>query len=219
VADVDAELVAALLRADADGAERLVAQYGDRAYRLSLQITGRAQDAEAIVEEALRTAIATIHTFTDASTLESWIVRSVASMAYWTLRRREQGENEISIADVAPVLDVDGHWKPMGDWSNQIDGNVLKGDLDGLMSEALDGIRIPVNIRGATFDDAAAICAIYNQGIDDRIATLETERRTPEERRAWLAARAPRHPVFVAETDGDGVIGWASLNAFNPRPA
>jgi L-amino acid N-acyltransferase YncA len=76
-----------------------------------------------------------------------------------------------------------------------------------------------VSIRGAALDDAAAICTIYNQGIDDRIATLETEHRTPEERRAWLAAREPRHPVFVAETDGDGVIAWASLNAFNPRPA
>ena len=76
-----------------------------------------------------------------------------------------------------------------------------------------------VSIRRATRGDAAAICTIYNQGIDDRIATLETERRTPEERRAWLAARGPRHPVFVAETNGGDVIGWASLNAFNPRPA
>ena len=61
MANVDAELVAALRRADADGAEQLVAQYGDRTYRLALQITGRKPDAEEVVEEALRTAIATIH--------------------------------------------------------------------------------------------------------------------------------------------------------------
>jgi L-amino acid N-acyltransferase YncA len=75
-----------------------------------------------------------------------------------------------------------------------------------------------VSIRGATLDDAASICAIYNQGIDDRIATLETERRTADERRAWLAARGPRHPIFLAEASG-AAVGWASLNAFNPRPA
>jgi phosphinothricin acetyltransferase len=75
-----------------------------------------------------------------------------------------------------------------------------------------------VSIRAATPDDAAAICAIYNQGIDDRIATLETELRTPEERRQWMAARAPRHPVMVAETRGQ-VVGWGSLNSFNARPA
>jgi L-amino acid N-acyltransferase YncA len=78
-------------------------------------------------------------------------------------------------------------------------------------------------IRAATEADAAAICLIYNQGIEDRIATLETELRTPEERRQWLAARGPRHPVFVAESAAHGgpptVVGWSSLNVYNPRPA
>jgi phosphinothricin acetyltransferase len=78
-------------------------------------------------------------------------------------------------------------------------------------------------IRSAAAGDAAAICLIYNQGIEDRIATLETELRTPEERRQWLAARGPRHPVFVAETppggDGPAVVGWGSLNVYNPREA
>jgi phosphinothricin acetyltransferase len=73
-------------------------------------------------------------------------------------------------------------------------------------------------LRDATGEDAAAICGIYNQGIQDRVATLETEERTPEERRAWLEARGPRHPVLVAVSDG-GVVGWASLNVFNPRRA
>jgi phosphinothricin acetyltransferase len=75
-----------------------------------------------------------------------------------------------------------------------------------------------VSIRPATPDDAAAICTIYNQGIEDRIATLETELRTPEERRQWMGGRAARHPVVVAATGGQ-VVGWGSLNAFNPRPA
>ena len=73
-------------------------------------------------------------------------------------------------------------------------------------------------IRDAAGGDAAAISAIYNQGILDRIATLETEERTPDERAEWLAARGPRHPVVVAERDGM-VVGWGSLNPFNPRKA
>jgi phosphinothricin acetyltransferase len=75
-----------------------------------------------------------------------------------------------------------------------------------------------VTTRDATPTDAAAIAAIYNQGIVDRVATLEIEERTPEERRQWLAARGPRHPVLVAERDGT-VVGWGSLNQFNPRKA
>jgi L-amino acid N-acyltransferase YncA len=76
-----------------------------------------------------------------------------------------------------------------------------------------------MKIRSATPDDAAAIARIYNQGIEDRLATLETQPRTPEERVEWLAARGPRHPVLVASDDDGAVVGWGSLNQFNPRPA
>jgi len=73
-------------------------------------------------------------------------------------------------------------------------------------------------VRDAMAADAAAIAAIYNQGIADRVATLETEDRTPEERAAWLDGRTPRHPVLVAVAGGR-VVGWGSLNPFNPRRA
>lgn len=79
---------------------------------------------------------------------------------------------------------------------------------------ALDSLKI----RDAGPTDAAAIAAVYNQGIIDRVATLETEERGPGERLEWLAARGPRHPVLVAELDGT-VVGWGSLNQFNPRRA
>jgi L-amino acid N-acyltransferase YncA len=73
-------------------------------------------------------------------------------------------------------------------------------------------------LRLAAADDAAVICRIYNQGIEDRVATLETEPRTPDERRQWLAARGPRHPVVLAEANGD-VVAWGSLNPYSARDA
>jgi L-amino acid N-acyltransferase YncA len=73
-----------------------------------------------------------------------------------------------------------------------------------------------IAVRFASLDDAPAICTIYNQGIEDRLATLETELRDPDERRRWLGSRGPRHPVVVAES-GTQVVAWASLNSFNPR--
>jgi len=73
-------------------------------------------------------------------------------------------------------------------------------------------------IRPATSDDADAICDIHNEGIVDRVATLDTVLRTPEGTRAWLAERGRRYPVVVADLDG-AVVGWASLNRFNPRAA
>lgn len=79
-------------------------------------------------------------------------------------------------------------------------------------------------VRPATPADADTICRIYNQGIEDRVATLETELRTPDERRRWMAGRSPRHPVIVAEPaepagSSATIVGWGSLNVFNPREA
>jgi phosphinothricin acetyltransferase len=78
--------------------------------------------------------------------------------------------------------------------------------------------RHDIRIRSASPDDIQDITRIYNEGIRDRVATLETEERTPDERLAWLEARGERHPVLVAERDG-AIAGWGSLNVFNSRPA
>ena len=73
-----------------------------------------------------------------------------------------------------------------------------------------------VTVRPAEAADVNAICTIHNQAIADRIATLETTPRTPGGVHAWLTERGPRHPAIVADANGE-VIGWASLNRFNPR--
>ena len=72
---------------------------------------------------------------------------------------------------------------------------------------------MPPSTRLANAGDAAAIAAIYNQGIDDRIATFETRRRAPEEIVGWLDGA---HPVVVVE-GGDGVIAFAATSTYRPR--
>lgn len=70
-------------------------------------------------------------------------------------------------------------------------------------------------IRNAGQPDAEAIARIYNQGIEERGATFETEPRTADDIASRLADRE-RYPFLVA-TDGDEVIGWACLSAYRPR--
>ena len=78
--------------------------------------------------------------------------------------------------------------------------------------------RSEITTRLATAADAAAIAAIYNEGIADRIATFETEPRSPERIAAQLAEKADRYPTVVAEREGQ-VIAWASAGAYRDRPA
>ena len=73
-----------------------------------------------------------------------------------------------------------------------------------------------VQVRNATFDDAAAIAEIYNQGIEDRVATYETKRRSPDDQRAWLQTIAARYPAVVAQINGK-IIGWAGAGAYRDR--
>jgi phosphinothricin acetyltransferase len=75
---------------------------------------------------------------------------------------------------------------------------------------------IGVQIRTATADDAAAIAEIYNQGIEDRVATYETRRRSAEDQQTWLESLAGRYPVVVAKID-DEVVGWAGAGPYRER--
>ncbi|MBV8198471.1 MAG: N-acetyltransferase [Candidatus Eremiobacteraeota bacterium] len=75
-----------------------------------------------------------------------------------------------------------------------------------------------MNLRRASAGDLEAIRAIYNEGIEDRVATLDLRDKTPEEMAAWWAQHDGRYAVLVA-TDSDRVLGWASLNPFSHRCA
>ena len=68
----------------------------------------------------------------------------------------------------------------------------------------------------ATEGDAEAIARIYNEGIADRVATFETELRTPEDIARGLRERAPRWPTIVVERDG-GVVAWAGASEYRSR--
>jgi phosphinothricin acetyltransferase len=69
-------------------------------------------------------------------------------------------------------------------------------------------------VRAGVAGDAAAICVIYNQGIEDRIATFETRLRSPADIESWFAPGAL--PVVVAEEAGR-VLGFASSSAYSTR--
>ena len=70
-------------------------------------------------------------------------------------------------------------------------------------------------MREAEAPDAEPIARIYNQGIEERAATFETQPRTAHDIAVKLAERE-RYPILVV-TEGDAVIGWAGLSPYRPR--
>lgn len=70
-----------------------------------------------------------------------------------------------------------------------------------------------MQVRSATPDDSAAIATIYNQGIEDRIATFETHFRSAQDVQTWFN---DMHPVLVVEEDNE-IIAFASSFAYSAR--
>lgn len=75
-----------------------------------------------------------------------------------------------------------------------------------------------MQIRPATAEDVPAITDIYNQAVTDTTASFDLEPKSLEQRMAWFGGHGPRHPVIVAEVDGQ-VVGWGSLSPYSERPA
>ena len=75
-----------------------------------------------------------------------------------------------------------------------------------------------LRIRPATADDLAAVNDIYNWYVPRSTCTYQEEPETMEARRAWFAHHGPRHPVTVAQLDGE-IVGWGSLSDYRERSA
>src|SRR5262249_59557213 len=72
-------------------------------------------------------------------------------------------------------------------------------------------------VRLAAEGDAPAIARIYNQGIEDRIATFETEPRTAAAIVARLRGHGAGYPTVVWERGGrDGA--WTGVQPARARP-
>ncbi|NMI05056.1 N-acetyltransferase [Paenibacillus sp. SZ31] len=73
-------------------------------------------------------------------------------------------------------------------------------------------------VRQATVADLSDILTIYNQGIEDRIATLETDIKDEAYMSEWFNKHKGRYSILIAEQN-DLVVGWASINTYSPRSA
>lgn len=68
-------------------------------------------------------------------------------------------------------------------------------------------------IRPARPRDLPRVCDIYNAGIAERLATFETQLRTPDDLLDWLT---DGRPFLVAER-GQAIVGWARVGPYSTR--
>jgi L-amino acid N-acyltransferase YncA len=71
-----------------------------------------------------------------------------------------------------------------------------------------------MHARLATPEDEPALTRIYNEGIEDRVATFETCLRAEADVLAWFDGV---HPVLVVEDSEGEVVAFASTSQYRPR--
>lgn len=72
--------------------------------------------------------------------------------------------------------------------------------------------RADISIRGAEPRDAARIAEIFNEGIEDRVATFETREASAGDASRWVA-----EDVVVLAEDSQGIVGWAKASPYTDR--
>jgi RNA polymerase sigma-70 factor, ECF subfamily len=144
--DRDGGLLELLRLGQPGAAERLIATYGDRAYRLAVRITGNEQDAEEVVQDALWAVVRKIATFRGDSAFGSWLYRIVANAAYQKLRGRQRRGRELSLDEVLPLFDESGcHVAPIADWSPRVGNPEVQAELRMALTSAID--ELPATYR------------------------------------------------------------------------
>jgi L-amino acid N-acyltransferase YncA len=73
-----------------------------------------------------------------------------------------------------------------------------------------------VLVRPMAAEDARAVLRIYQEGIDDGVATFEVAAPTWEQ---FDAGRLPGHRFVAVDKDSSQVLGWVAVSSVSPRPA
>jgi phosphinothricin acetyltransferase len=81
--------------------------------------------------------------------------------------------------------------------------------------------RADISIRAAQPADAARVAEIFNQSIEDRVATFETRTATPEDAARWIGDDvvivAEASPAAATSLAAGKVLAWARASPYSDR--
>ena len=115
--------------------EELVNRYEKKIYRLGMNITGNAEDAEDVLQEAFLKAFAHLPEFREDSRFYTWIVRIAVNEALMKLRKRRTSR-EVPIAD---SQDENGEVvvREFADWKPNPEQEYARAELEQILQGAV----------------------------------------------------------------------------------
>jgi RNA polymerase sigma-70 factor, ECF subfamily len=156
----DSALIERLKVGDQEALEALFNLYSPKLYNVAHRILGDVADTQEIIQDVFWTVYRKAKTFRGNSQFSTWLYRLTINAALGRIRRSKKNK-EVEYEEFLPKFQEDGHHlvRPVVDWSNTLDENYAKQELQQLLKEALDQLK-PIDKSVVVLSDL--------QGISDK---------------------------------------------------
>ncbi|HEX9272632.1 MAG TPA: sigma-70 family RNA polymerase sigma factor, partial [Candidatus Binatia bacterium] len=138
----DSALIERLKAGDQDALEALFNLYSPKLYNVAHRILGDVADTQEVIQDVFWTAYRKAKTFRGNSQFSTWLYRLTINASLGRIRRSKKNK-EVEYEEFLPKFQEDGHHlvRPVVDWSNALDENYAKQELQQLLKEALDQLK------------------------------------------------------------------------------
>lgn len=136
----EATLVSEARAGNAEAFTTLVHQYDRNIYRLALNITGKPEDAEDVLQEAFLKAYTHLDRFQGNSRFYTWLVRIAVNEALMKLRKR-RGDRTVSLDEPIATSDNDLMPREIEDWGDNPEQRYVKTELQEILNEAIESLE------------------------------------------------------------------------------
>lgn len=135
--------LAALKAGNKEAFARLVDETSNRVYRVALQITGNALDAEDVLQETYLKAYRALPEFEGRSSVTTWLHRIAVNEALMAIRRRKP--QALSVDEGSSEADAESDGMEIVDFCCLPEGELLSGEARRFMDKAIQ--QLPANLR------------------------------------------------------------------------
>ena len=173
----DSELIERLKNGDEDALEALFNLYASRLYNVAHKILGDVADTQEVIQDVFWTAFRKAKTFRGSAQLSTWLYRLTVNAALGKIRRSKKNK-EVEYEEFLPKFQEDGHHlvRPVVDWSNALEENYAKREIQELLKQALDmltpldkSVVVLSDLEGLSDKEIAAAVGITLPAVKTRL--------------------------------------------------
>jgi len=173
----EAALIERLKAGDQEALETIFTLYSPKLYNVAHRILGEAADTEEAIQDVFLTAYRKAKTFRGNSQFSTWLYRLTINAALGRIRRSKKNK-QVEYEEFLPKFQEDGHHlvRPVIDWSNALDENYAKREIQQLLNEALEQLKpidksvvVLSDLEGLSDKEIAAALGITVSAVKTRL--------------------------------------------------